>query len=118
MPLSDIRDMPWADEVWLVLLRKARGFLEDEGKQHRPYIVLLYQIAPKTDVLDKDFIIDNLGEFPKSQHILQMIEKEIRSKEHRDPPRRPKSIVFTNARLYKELLKPLQEHHGNFLIIL
>lgn len=113
MPLSDIHDMPWSDEVWLLLVRKARGFLEDEGKQHRPYLVLLYTIAPSTDLLEKDFIVDNLGEFPKTSHILEMIEKEIKNKERRNPPRKPKSVIFTSPRLYKELLKPLQEYHGN-----
>jgi hypothetical protein len=113
MPLSDIHDMPWSDEVWLLLVRKARGFLEDEGKQHRPYLVLLYTIAPTTDLLEKDFIVDPLGEFPKTSHILEMIEKEIKNKERRNPPRKPKSVIFTSPRLYKELLKPLQEYHGN-----
>jgi hypothetical protein len=61
MVLSDIADMPQSSEVWLLLVRKAIGFLQDEdGKQKRPYFVFLYQIAPGTDLLDHE-VCDGLG---------------------------------------------------------
>jgi hypothetical protein len=112
MVLSDIADMPQSSEVWLLLVRKAIGFLQDEDrKQKRPYFVFLYQIAPSTDLLDHEFCIDPLGVFPSVGLIKEMLEKEIKSDKHRKPPRKPASVIFTNAKLYQQLLQGFGTHH-------
>jgi hypothetical protein len=48
-----LEEYPIGDEIWLLLVRKLKGFLEDEGKNKRPYCILLYEISPQSHVLDK-----------------------------------------------------------------
>lgn len=51
---KELREYPQGDECWLLLVRKLRGYLEDEnGQNYRPYTVLLYEISPQTILLDK-----------------------------------------------------------------
>jgi hypothetical protein len=37
--------------------------------------------------------------FPSVGLIKEMLEKEIKSDKHRKPPRKPASVIFTNAKL-------------------
>lgn len=80
--MTDIKDLPKGQEIFLVLARKVRGFLqEDEDNrtpcagsrparlaaltlaalQLRPWMVLLYEISPGTDILDYELCTEPLG---------------------------------------------------------
>jgi hypothetical protein len=106
-----LEELPIGDEIWLLLVRKLKGFLEDEGKNMRPYCILLYEISPHSHVLDKDILYENLGQFPASGLVWEMIEKQIRepNKIAHEGPRRPRSIIFTSTRLHRDLERKIRD---------
>lgn len=99
--------MPQGDEIWLVLVRKCQGFLEDEdGKQKRPYMLMLFCIHPESMMLDEEMLTNPLGRFPNAATVYNMIEKQIKKPREvlkNKVPQRPKSIIFTSRELYQKL---------------
>lgn len=76
--MTDIKDLPKGQEIFLVLARKVRGFLQEDensrtttalisvtlshvAQQIRPWAVLLYEISPGTDILDYELCTEPLG---------------------------------------------------------
>jgi hypothetical protein len=108
--LRDIAEYPVDDsELWLVIPWKVRGFLTTEDKQHRrPWWMLLYRIKPRSDLLDLRLVTNPLGDFPKSEVALELIESQVRSPSLEGArPHRPLGIVFHTPKLLADLAKTL-----------
>jgi len=102
--------LPQGDEVWLFLVRKANGFLEDsKGRNVRPYMILLFEIAPKTELYRQEVLTDDIGVFPTKDFVWSVLEETMKTDRtaFNQPAHRPKSVIFTSEKLYKELAKPL-----------
>lgn len=55
--------LPQGDEIWLLLVRKAFGFLENKSKkQVRPYMLLAYEISPQTSILSYEMLAEKVSE--------------------------------------------------------
>lgn len=104
--------LPQGDEIWLFLVRKANGFLEHEKlkKQLRPYMVLLFEIAPKTELYYQEILAESLGEYPSKSLVWNILEDAMKTDRETAPAHRPRAVIFTSDKLYKELAKPLWDN--------
>jgi hypothetical protein len=110
---EDIADLKKTDEVWLVLIRRVRGYVEsNKGKMKRPYLLILYEIAPNTILRSQEVLYDHLGRFPKPEKVYNFLVQTMREtleQNNNQPPHRPSVVIFTSKRIYSALLKNISE---------
>eukprot|EP01102_Stenamoeba_stenopodia_P003020 TRINITY_DN12953_c0_g1_i1.p1 TRINITY_DN12953_c0_g1~~TRINITY_DN12953_c0_g1_i1.p1 ORF type:complete len:448 (+),score=102.43 TRINITY_DN12953_c0_g1_i1:126-1469(+) len=110
--LEGIADLKRTDEVWLLLVRRVRGYVDDEGKLKRPYLLLLYEIAPNTILRNHKIVLEHrLGCFPKPEYVLKLLADTMLQplEALKQPPHRPATLIFTSKFLYSTLLKDINK---------
>lgn len=106
LDLEEVADMKRTDEIWLLLVRRVKGYVDDDGILKRPYLLLLYEIAPNTILRNHHIVLEHrLGSFPKPEFVLKMIIETIKTplEALKQPPHRPASLIFTSQFLYNAL---------------
>jgi len=104
--------MPQGDEIWLFLVRKVYGYLEDDNKvMTRPYLLMLYEISPSSNLLYAEMLVENLGKFPGAKRVQKILEDTIKTpnEDKKQPAHRPKGVIFTSEKLFKNLKEFLEE---------
>jgi len=94
-------------EIWLLLVRRVRGYVDNEGVSVRPYLILLYEIAPNTLLRSHHIVLEHrVGQLPTAEWILKNVLLPAMEKpfdELKQNPHKPKAIIFTNQTLYQKL---------------
>jgi len=105
--MQEVLDLKQTNEVWLLLLRRVRGYVDDDGKLVRPYLLLLYEIAPNTIRRDVELVMKNVGYFPSPNKAMKVLvgamKRALDSADFKQPPHRPSTIIFTSKYLYHHL---------------
>jgi len=85
---------------WLFLVRKVYGYLEDDNKvMTRPYLLMLYEISPSSNLLYAEMLVENLGKFPGAKRVQKILEDTIKT------PNEDKNNLLTDQKALFSLLK-------------
>eukprot|EP00002_Diphylleia_rotans_P003967 TRINITY_DN1283_c0_g1_i1.p1 TRINITY_DN1283_c0_g1~~TRINITY_DN1283_c0_g1_i1.p1 ORF type:complete len:431 (-),score=90.33 TRINITY_DN1283_c0_g1_i1:354-1646(-) len=99
-------------DLWLLLVRRVRGFVLDEKERPvRPYCLLLFSLSPVTQILRQEFLTEKpVAHYPKLEQIVKSILKAMLEPNSilDSKPHRPNGIVFTDERI-ANVLKPTFE---------
>eukprot|EP01099_Mayorella_cantabrigiensis_P009023 TRINITY_DN962_c0_g1_i1.p1 TRINITY_DN962_c0_g1~~TRINITY_DN962_c0_g1_i1.p1 ORF type:complete len:516 (-),score=120.40 TRINITY_DN962_c0_g1_i1:218-1765(-) len=108
---SVVYDLMQDDSVWLVLLRRTLGFVDKDGVPHRPFIVMLFEIAPRNGLRTREIVLDHrIGRLPHPGYVYKILIKQMKLSNDlmQQPPHRPKSIIFTSKYLFGHLKQVLE----------
>eukprot|EP01100_Stratorugosa_tubuloviscum_P014104 TRINITY_DN737_c0_g1_i1.p1 TRINITY_DN737_c0_g1~~TRINITY_DN737_c0_g1_i1.p1 ORF type:complete len:530 (-),score=269.85 TRINITY_DN737_c0_g1_i1:101-1690(-) len=112
MALSQILDLKKTNEIWLLLVRRIRGYVDDEGRAIRPYVLYLYEIAPSTIMRGKKILLKGkTGKYPSEDSALKLLTTAMNKHVEilNQPPHRPSTIIFTSKKLYDKLSRIITE---------